>query len=106
MKRLLLLVAVIGALNLLAAPAMAQRDPFDPLVTEEAATSGSGQTSGSADDSGSGQNNDGAPVVEDSALPATGSGTSWFAVAYVLIAAGDGFVVLGRVLNPSTNKRK
>jgi hypothetical protein len=104
MKRFLLFVCVIGILNALAVPALAQRDPFDPLVTQS-----SGDTTTTAPDT-SGSTNDSEPTdpaVDDSSLAATGSTpTPWFAIAYVLIAVGAGLVVMGRVGAPAMDRTK
>jgi hypothetical protein len=102
MKRLLLFVCVVGILNALAAPALAQRDPFDPLVTEN-----TGDTTTAPESSGDTNDAETDPVVEDSSLAATGSNsTAWFAIAYVLIAVGAGLVIMGRIGSPAMDRTK
>jgi LPXTG-motif cell wall-anchored protein len=93
---------------MIAAPAAAQqRDPFDPLVStggvsDDTGTTTSSSTSGSSTSSSS--SSDGA--VEESSLPNTGSDMSqWLAVAYVLVAAGIGFIVITKTLTPEAKRR-
>ena len=85
-------VLALVLLVLIAAPAMAQaRDPFVPLVQP-----------GGAVDPETGEPVAGpqvAPPVQPSEpMPNTGTDTSsWFGLAYALIAVGAGMVVLGRM---------
>lgn len=101
MKRLCV-VAALGLLLVLmvAAPALAQRDPFKE-------GSGSGQSNQEpAPDPGPGQNGvvDPAPAVQPGAevLPLTGSeSTPWLGVSFVLVAMGAGALVLVRLYHPA-----
>ena len=130
--------ALIAALVLLvigAAPALAQRDPFDPVDT--GGNSGSSSDDGgdgpftqpdTGDDSGdSGQptgdtgdkgndptqpdtnpapDNDPEVQPDSDALPNTGAEpVSWLVMAYTLIVAGGGLMVAGRFLRPAFVKQ-
>lgn len=79
----------------LAAPAMAQRDPFDPLVTEPGteAPAGDGTVIAPEDPT--------EPVTPPNDVMAnTGADVSvWVAVAYVLVALGGGLLLLAHALD-------
>ena len=131
-------IALVGALVLVivgAAPALAQRDPFDSVDTsgnnsDSSSDSGGGpfsqpETGGSTDDTGdtstdTGDNQndptqpdtnpapDNDPEVQpsDDTLPNTGAEpVSWLVMAYALIAVGGGFVIAGRFLHPAFVQR-
>ena len=125
--------AVVAALVLMlvsAAPALAQRDPFDPVDSQGSGGDssedssggpfsqpdgdGSSDTSGETDTSNDPQNND--PTQPDTnpapgdndpevdpndTLPNTGAEpVSWLVIAYGLIAVGGGLTIAGRFLHP------
>lgn len=98
-RRLLLAVAVAAVLVVvLPAGAVAQRDPFDPLVDPDAATAGAGgtitTTTTTAGDAAPGPAGGGGDA---DGLPNTGSdATPWLVLAYALVAGGAGAVVLSR----------
>ncbi|MGH2754003.1 MAG: hypothetical protein ACRDLB_06170 [Actinomycetota bacterium] len=124
--------AVVAALVLMlvsAAPALAQRDPFDPVNSQGSGDDSSGssedgpfsqpQSGDSADDTGdqggtdtSGQNDPTTPDTNpapddtsaqpnDDTLPNTGAEpVDWLVMAYTLIAVGGGFLIAGRFLHP------
>lgn len=94
------LLAALTALVLLAAPALAQRDPFDPVIDLTADTGGAATGGGTAD----GTNSSGDPTTpsnpdaQSDAFPNTGANTTgWLAIAYVLLASGGALLVLSRV---------
>jgi hypothetical protein len=106
-RRLLLAVAAVMVLGIAAAgPAMAQaRDPFEPLVSNEAPSSTDTSTAANSDDQGASDETSNQPAPSESTLPNTGGGvTGWIGVAYVLVAVGGGFLVLSRVLAPQRNR--
>jgi len=106
MRRAVVTLAATALLVMIAAaPAFAQRDPFEPLVTEN--------TSSNVDDTGNPVG--GAPNNEDSnvsqpsnetgALPTTGSNIDgWLAAAYLLVAAGAAAVVVAKTNSPEPTR--
>jgi LPXTG-motif cell wall-anchored protein len=82
---------------------MAQaRDPFEPLIDPNAPV-------GVPGDPVPGTDPDSAPPFQPSEpMPNTGADTSsWFGLAYALIAIGAGMVVLGRLYrNPVGTRRR
>jgi hypothetical protein len=105
--RKLLLAVVMGAtlVVMMAAPAFAIRDPFDPAIdlTPDTATAG-GDTGAQVDTGGDGGTDVGAQVddVGSEGLAATGADTEpWLVAAYGLIVAGAAAVALSK--NFSTN---
>ena len=113
MKRfLVVLVVALTALVALAAPALALRDPFDPVIdltpdTAGGVASGDGAADG-ANGSGDGTAGDGAtsnPGVQSDAFPNTGADTTgWLAIAYVLLASGGALVIFSRMNSPSPQR--
>lgn len=95
MARLAALCAVVLALVVLAAaPALAQRDPFEPLVSQEGATTGGAPAPDGGAPAPQPQPAGGAPE----GLPATGSDVLGpLAAAYVLIALGAGSLAYRRL---------
>jgi len=123
------LVAALVLVVVSAAPALAQRDPFDPVDSQGSGNSSGDSSDGpfeqpqsgdSSDDTGtdtSGNSTgddptqpdanpapgDNDPEVQpnDDTLPNTGAEpVSWLVMAYALIAVGGGFVIAGRFLHP------
>jgi hypothetical protein len=100
-RALAVVVLALILVALIAAPAMAQaRDPFVPLV----------QPGGGVDPATGEPVTDpqvAPPVQPSEPMPNTGADTSsWFGLAYALIAVGAGMVVLGRLYrNPATTRR-
>jgi LPXTG-motif cell wall-anchored protein len=88
---------------LVAAPAMAQqRDPFQPLIDPNAPVVAPG-------DPAPGTDPDTAPPFQpNEQVPNTGADTSsWFGLAYALIAIGAGLVVLARLYrHPGVTRRR
>jgi hypothetical protein len=80
-----------------AAPAFAQRDPFEPLVTKDTSSSvdNTGNSSGSTNNNQ--DSNENQPSTDSGALPTTGSDIDgWLAAAYLLVAAGAAAVVVAK----------
>ncbi len=101
MRKFLGCLSVGLALAFVAAPAAlahedtAVRDPFAPLIAPPAPDGSVTDPTNPTDPT--------VPVVPDPVdpLPDTGSSTSsWFGVAYFLVAFGAGAVVLSKVLGP------
>ncbi len=99
-RALLLLVAAVIALLSIAAPAGAQaRDPFDPLVDENAATTGTVTGTTTVDAGTDPTTTD--TFVETERLANTGSNVQpWLMVAYTLMALGAASLVVGRMRAP------
>ena len=99
MRRAVVTLAAAALLVMIAAaPAFAQRDPFDPLVTQNSGSAvddtgnSVGGSSNNAPDS-----NDSQPSNDPGALPTTGSDIDgWLAAAYLLVAAGAAAIVVAR----------
>lgn len=100
----MVVLLVMTCLALLAAPALAQRDPFEPLIDPNApATGATGTTSGSTTTTGGTvfEPTDGSDVLAD-----TGSDVSpWMAIAYSLIVLGAGALVIARMYQPIVLRR-
>lgn len=99
MRRTFVVVAlVLGSGLLLAAPAAAQRDPFQPAA---------GQGGAIEAPPGSGTQEEPAQVAPPPTDPLANTGAEiepWLALAYGLIAAGAGAVTIGRVARPTPAK--
>lgn len=94
---------VMLCLGLAAAPALAQKDPFDPVIDPNAASTGSttGTISTTPGDSTVVQ-----PAVGSEGLANTGADvTPWLAVAYGLVVLGGGVLVLARMYQPQPTRR-
>lgn len=82
---------------ILAAPAFAQRDPFDPLVTKDSSSQVDDTGNSAGGPSGPNEDTNVQPSNESGALPATGSNIDgWLAAAYLLVAFGAGAVVVAK----------
>lgn len=96
MRRSVALAFAAGVIVVIvAAPAMAQRDPFQPVID----TSGTTTTTGEAPATvGEGE----VPLpAQSETLANTGADTqAWFVAAYALISVGAAAVVLSRMLAP------
>lgn len=105
MKKLTGLVAlVLATLVLLAAPAFAQRDPFDPVIDPNAAPV---VTTGTTTTDTSTTTTTVPPNVGSDALANTGGDVApWLAIAYGLVAMGAGAVVIGRMYQPQLVRRR
>lgn len=102
MKRIsVCLVAAVLGLVLSAAPAFAQRDPFDPVIDLTADTTG-GATTGDTGDTAGGNGDPTSPGGSDTradVFPNTGADTTgWLAIAYVLLASGAALLVYVRTV--------
>ena len=108
MKRFLIaLIAALSALVVLAVPALAQRDPFEPVIDLTADTGGATTSDGVTDD-GNGSGNPTVPSnpgAQSDAFPNTGANTTgWLAIAYVLLASGGALLVFSRMNAPSPQR--
>lgn len=96
-----------------AAPALALRDPFDPVISQAQLTGGTGDGTGTADGTGDtdGTGTDGTGTEVSAGadqMANTGSETEpWLVAAYALIAIGAGAVVLSRInsTEPALHRR-
>lgn len=104
--RKLLIGSLLGLMLVLvaAAPALALRDPFDPVISQAELTGGTGTGTTTGDGTGTtgdgtGTTNGGTEVSGGADQMAnTGSETEpWLVAAYALIAVGAGAVVLSRI---------
>lgn len=104
--RKLLLAVVMGAtlVVMMAAPAFAIRDPFDPAIDLTPDTAPAGDT-GAQVDTGDGGATVGPQVVDNGSegLAATGADTEpWLVAAYGLIVAGAAAVALSKNFSTSS----
>lgn len=99
MRKLIVIVALAGACLVSAAqPALAQRDPFDPVIDPNAPATTGTTTTGTSDPVFTGGNQ---PSVDSGNLSNTGSNvTPWLVVAYGLFVLGGIAVVLARMHAP------
>ena len=103
-KSIAVLLTALAAVVLITAPALALKDPFDPLV-EPDSTSGSTTT-------GSTTTVDEPAVVTDDTpfsdgMPNTGADTaSWLVLSHVLVVAGGAALVLAWSRRPAAPKRQ
>ena len=106
MRRAVLTMAA-GALlvMIVAAPAFAQRDPFEPLVSKNTGSNVS-DTGNSVDGSANNEDsNESQPSNDSGALPTTGSDIDgWLAAAYLLVALGAGAVVVAKTNGPEPTR--
>ena len=109
MKKLAALIALaLASLVLMAAPASAQRDPFDPVIDPNATvvTTGTTTTDGTTTD-GTTTTTNLPPNVGSDELADTGTDVApWLAIAYGLVAMGAGAVVIGRMYQPQLVRRR
>lgn len=102
--RKLLIGSLLGLMLVVvvAAPALALRDPFDPVISQAELT-GTGDTSGDGTGTATGDGTgttDGGTQVSGGAdqMANTGSETEpWLVAAYALIAIGAGALVLSKI---------
>ena len=93
-RALVVVILVLGCSALFAAPAAAQRDPFQPPAGQGDTQEAPGGSAPQAEPAPA------APPATQS-LANTGLETApWLAIAYGLIAAGAGFVALDRLARP------
>src|SRR5687768_11350920 len=104
--RKLLIGSLLGLMLVLvvAAPALALRDPFDPVISQAELTGGTGGDTTGGD--GTGTTGDGTGTTDGGTqvsggadqMANTGSETEpWLVAAYALIAIGAGAVVLSKI---------
>jgi hypothetical protein len=97
MRKLTMLVSLaFVVVTLLAAPALAQRDPFDPVIDPNPPTTTTDGTTSSGE----------GPVVQPvpgtDVMANTGSDPSpWLAIAYALVAVGAGAIVIAKLHQPA-----
>jgi hypothetical protein len=102
MRKAFALSVCVAALLLGAtSPASAQKDPFDPLLTESTTSTATGDTTAPTDpDITVDPDVDTAPPA-DEPMPTTGADPSrWIGLATLAIALGMGLLLLGRLLQP------
>ena len=109
MKKLVgTVLAGMAVLLVLAAPASAQRDPFDPVIdTTVDNTTGGTATDGTADPNGTGDpTSPSNPDARADVFPNTGADTTgWLAIAYVLLASGAALVVFSKTMKQTPQPR-
>ena len=102
MRRMTVLALVVmTCIGVMAAPALAQRDPFDPVIDPNApaVTTGGTTTTTTTDTTGGSQVFQ--PTDGSDALANTGSDVSpWMAIAYSLLVLGAGALALARMYQP------
>ena len=101
------LLGAMVCIGSMAGPALAQRDPFDPVIDPNASTvdTTTGGTTTTADTTGDPSIFQ--PTDGSDALANTGSDVSpWMAIAYALIVLGVGALVLGRMFQPRPATRR
>jgi hypothetical protein len=104
---------VVGLVVLAAGPAAAQRDPFDPATgpsdsSQEDSTEGGvfeepqDDSQGTVEEPETNPNQDnGSDVLANTGADVSG----WMVLAYGLIVAGLGAIVVGRTLRPQPSRR-
>ena len=104
MKKLAVLVALaIASLVLIAAPAFAQRDPFDPVIDPNAVPVVTGATTTDPTTTTTTV----PPNVGSDELANTGADVApWLAISYGLVAMGAGAVVISRMYQPQLVRRR
>lgn len=91
---------------LMASPALAQRDPFDPLIDPNAPTTTTTTTGGTTTTGTTGGSQVFQPTDGSDALANTGSDVApWMAIAYSLIVVGAGALALARMYQPHPVRR-
>ena len=104
MRRFAILCLLTAGILWGATPATAQRDPFDPLVSENGgAATPAPDTTAPADDTAPSDTTDEAAPAPDEPMPGTGGEPSpWVGLATLLMALGGGLLVLVKVLASRT----
>ena len=104
MRKMLVLFSALFVVMLLAAPASAQRDPFDPVID----TTAEGQAADGQAADGDAQQGDGDAGTDPTGppgadgVPNTGADPEpWLVAAYALIAFGAGALALSKTLSPT-----
>lgn len=112
--RKLLVSALFGLVMVVsfAAPALALRDPFDPVISQaelSGSADGTGNGTGDTAGDGTGGNGDGTTALDENGsegLATTGADIEpWLVAAYTLIAVGAGAVALARISGPPVARR-
>lgn len=97
-KSVLVVVLALVCLLLLAGPALAQKDPFDPVIDPNAGTGTT--TTGTTGTVTTGQTDPTEPVGSD-ALANTGPDVQpWLVIAYGLVVLGSTALVVARLQRP------
>ena len=95
---LALICLVLGA-----GPALAQKDPFDPVIDPNTSTTTTTDTTGSV----GGGSTTFQPSVDNEGLANTGAGISgWLAIAYCLVVLGGGAIVIAKMYQPQPIRRR
>jgi hypothetical protein len=102
-KTIAAVVAALVTVLLLAAPALALKDPFKPIVDPQAETGATTAPGSTIDEPAvTGDEN---PFSEG--MPNTGADTaSWMVLAYVLLVGGAAALVLAWTRRPAAAKRQ
>ena len=108
MKRIATSLALaLLAVLVFAAPALAQRDPFDPVIDLTVDTGGvvdGGETGGTNGNGGPSSPSD--PDARADVFPNTGADTKgWLAIAYVLLASGGLLILQARTTGSPAVRR-
>ncbi len=106
MRRWMVGVCTVGLLLVLSSPAAAHktglRDPFEPLISPEDATTTDTTTTDTTTTDPTDPETTVTVTDPDDGLPSTGSNPiDWLAISYVLVAAGAGALALAKV-NPTS----
>jgi LPXTG-motif cell wall-anchored protein len=108
MRRLVILLACVAAfVGVAAAPAFAQKDPFDPLITEEDTASQPDGDTAPIDTTDTDDTTTIEPQPgEDEPLPSTGGDPGrWIGLATLAISLGAGLLILVRAMDPPALRR-
>lgn len=106
-----MVASVLGCLLLLAGPAAAQSDPFDPVIDPNAAvTTTTGTTTTGTTTTGTGTTGTGTtsvqPGVGSEALANTGADVSpYLVIAYALVVVGAGALYVAKLHAPRPIQR-
>jgi LPXTG-motif cell wall-anchored protein len=102
MRRLAVVLVCLAVLMLAAPHALAQKDPFDPLISEGSTTTGTTDTSAPTDTTIGTTTSIDPEAPADEPMPDTGGDPSnWIGLAVLAIALGAGLLMLGRILDPA-----
>lgn len=99
----MVVLLALTAVMLAAVPAAAQKDPFDPVIDPDAATT---TTTGTTTTTTTATNPT-QPVFQSDRFANTGTDVSpWLAIAYGLLVLGGAAVILARMYQPQALRRR
>jgi hypothetical protein len=102
-KTVLVVVLALVCLLLLAGPALAQKDPFNPVIDPNA---GTGTTTTGTTTTGTVTTGDPTEPVGSEGLANTGADVEpWLVVAYGLVVLGGAAVIIARLQRPVPLRR-